>query len=313
MTMDVFHLVIDTSMLRKFPFQHPDFERLLRQSQMGSVKIYIPHIALEEERTAQLEMHQAQVEQMRSMFDKLRRGMLGVLVEGLPQPHLDLWDASDVPRNSQTTFNQFMATNKIEVIRISAEHAANAWARYFNVEPPFNPNQPRENRRKDIPDSWILEAGIEIKPRKGRHCALVHDDKLAAAFEGEGFAVYRDVKEILNVIEQATAVTTSRTHFVKEELIPLDQLRSPAFKDMDIVVLGLIEALDTPSKEELFSALESAGLDRAIAEHEARTLLLSGRLSDTGTHLIPTNRALAQQAADSEAVAAVLMKVLGHD
>ncbi|KMJ52140.1 hypothetical protein ACG97_15000, partial [Vogesella sp. EB] len=69
--MDVFHLVIDTSMLRKLHFQHPDFARLLLQSQMGKLKIYIPRIALEEERTAQIAKHMKAVEEMRVTFDKL--------------------------------------------------------------------------------------------------------------------------------------------------------------------------------------------------------------------------------------------------
>jgi hypothetical protein len=307
--MDVFHLVIDTSMLRRLPFQHADFKRLLMRSQMGSLKIYIPRIVLEEERTAQLAKHLKAVEEMKSTFDKLRRGMLGMLVEGLSEPHLELWDVGEVARNSQTTFDQFVASNKIEVIAISIEHAAKAWARYFNVDPPFDLNQEREERRKDIPDSWILEAGIEIKPKKGQHCALVDDKKLAEAFEKEGFKVYRDAATMLNDIEQATAVVPIRPPVVKEAPVPLDQLRSPAFKDMDVIVLGLIEALNTPLKEELFSALENAGFDRAIAEHEARTLVLSGRLNDTGTHLIPTSQALAQQAAGTEAVTKVLLKL----
>lgn len=307
--MDVFHLVIDTSMLRRLPFQHPDFKRLLMRLQMGSLKIYIPRIALEEERTAQLAKHEKAVEEMKSSFAKLRRGMLGMLVEGLPDPHLELWDMDEVARNSQRAFDHFVATNKIEVIAISIEHAAKAWARYFNVDPPFNPSEEREERRKDIPDSWILEAGIEIKPRKGLHCALVGDNKLAEAFEKEGFKVYREVATLLNDIEQATAVAPIRLPVVEEAPVPLDQLRSQAFKDMDVIVLGLIEVLHTPSKEELFSALENAGFDRAIAEHEARTLVLSGRLNDTGTHLIPTSRALAQQAAGTEAVIQALLKV----
>lgn len=307
--MDVFHLVIDTSMLRRLPFQHADFKRLLIRSQMGSLKIYIPHIALEEERTAQLAKHLKFVEDMKSTFAKLQRGMLGMLVEGLPEPHLELWDVDEVARNSQTTFDQFLVVNKIEVIAISIEHAAKAWARYFNVDLPFNPNEEREERRKDIPDSWILEAGIEIKPRKGRHCALVGDNRLTAAFEKEDFKVYQDVEAVLNDIEQATAVVPIQPPVVEEPPVPLDQLRSSAFKDMDVIVLGLIEALNTPSKEELFSALENAGLDRAIAEHEARTLVLSGRLDDIGNQFIPTSRALAQQAANAEAVTQVLLKV----
>lgn len=309
--MDVFHLIIDTSMLRRLPFQHPDFKRLLLQSQMGKLKIYIPHIALEEERTAQLEMHRQAVEDIRAKYEKLLRGMQGLLVEGLPEPHIGLWDAEDVERNSKATFSRFTELNKIEVIEISLEHAANAWARYFKVDPPFNPKEKREARRKDIPDSWILEAGIEIKPRNGRHCALVGDKKLTDAFEKEGFRVYECIQALLDDIDQATAIAPIRPPIVEEPPGTLDQLRSPEFKDMDVLVLGLIETLEIPSKDMLFSALETAGFNRDIAEHEARTLVLSGRLKDVGTHLIPTSRTLAKQAAATNAVINVLLRIAG--
>jgi predicted nucleic acid-binding protein len=307
--MDVFHLVIDTSMLRRLHFQSPDFERLLRQSQMGKLKIYIPQIVMEEERTAKLAEHVKLVEEMKSRFEKLQRGMLGMLVEGLAEPHLELWDAEDVERSSKAAFTLFMTTNKIEVIEISMEHAAKAWGRYFNAAPPFNPREDRETRRKDIPDSWILEAGIEIKPRKGQHCALVGDNKLADAFQAEGFTVYRDVQKLLDDIEQSTAVITIRQPAAGGETVSLDQLRSPDFKDMDIIVLGLIDVLGIPSKDDLLAAISGAGLNANIAEHEAQTMVLSGRLTDTGTHFIPTDRTLAQQAAGTDAVINVLLRI----
>jgi len=308
--MEVFHLVIDTSMLRRMHFKHADFQRLLLPSQMGKLKIYIPYIALEEERTALLTKHMQAVGEMRTQLEKLLRGMQGMLVEGLPDPHLDLWSSEDVERNSKDIFGKFITDNKIEVIDISLEHAAKAWNRYFHVEPPFNPEEPREARRKDIPDSWILEAGIEVKPRKGRHCALVGDNKLAAAFEAEGFKVYREAQDLLDDIEQATAIAPIKASQAEEEApVPLGQLRSLAFKDVDVVILGLIDVLEMPPKTEFFDALEKAGIDREIAEHEARTMVLSGRLIDTGTHLVPTSRKLAQLAAASEAVVEVLLRI----
>ncbi|RTV23086.1 PIN domain-containing protein [Pseudomonas aeruginosa] len=307
--MDVFHLIIDTSMLRRLPFQHADFERLLRQSQMGKLKIYIPHIVLEEERTAQLEKHVQIVEEIRTRYAKLQRGMQGLLVQGLSDPLIELWNAEDVELNSRTTFSRFVELNKIEVIGISKEHAANAWDRYFKVAPPFNPREEREDRRKDIPDSWILEAGVEIKARNGLHCALVGDNKLTNAFEKEGFKVYQSVQALLDDIEQATAVAPMQQPAGEESPVPLDQLRSIDFKDIDVIVLGLIEALGIPSKEALFFALEAAGFNRDIAEHEARTLVLSGRLQDADAHFIPTSRALAEQAAATEIVTNALLRI----
>lgn len=309
--MDVFHLIIDTSMLRRLPFQHPDFERLLHQSQMGKLKIYIPEIVLEEERTAQVEKHLQAVEEIRVKYAKLQRGMQGLLVQNLPEAHIELWSAEDVERNSRATFSHFVELNKIEVIQISQVHAANAWDRFFKVDLPFNPKEAREARRKDIPDSWILEAGIEMKSRNGQHCALVGDNKLTNAFEKEGIKVYQDVQRLLDDIEQATAIATIQRPAVEELPVPLDQLRSAEFKEMDVIVLGLIEILNIPHKEALFSALEAAGFNRDIAEHEARTLVLSGRLKDADTHFIPTSRALARQAAATDTVTNVLLRITG--
>src|SRR4051794_2901626 len=109
--MDVFHVVIDTSMMRSVPFQHSDFARLLRQSQLGKVKIYIPHIAFEEERTAQLQKHADAVALINQTLGKLLRGTLGMLVQDLPEPHVELWDLKDVERNSIAVFKAFAATH----------------------------------------------------------------------------------------------------------------------------------------------------------------------------------------------------------
>lgn len=307
--MDVFHLVIDTSMLRQLHFRSADFEQLLIQSRMGKLRICLPHIVLEEERTSQLAKHAKLVDDTRTNLERLQRGMLGMLVEGLRAPVVQLWQPDDVEKNSRLTFAKFVEVNKIEVIEISLDHAANAWARYFKVDPPFNPNQERVDRRKDIPDSWVLEAAIEIKARKGRHCALIADNKLAHAFEGEGFAIYRDVQTLLNDVEQATAVVPVRQSVEEQPPVPLDQLRSDDFRAMDVIVLGLIEALGAPPKQVLFEALAQAGLNREIAEHEARTLVLSGRLVDTGSHLLPTSKALAQKAAAADETINVLMRI----
>ena len=51
---------------------------------------------------------------------------------------------------------------------------------------------------------------------------------------------------------------------------------------------------------------------RDIAEHEARTLELSGTLTDTGSHLIPTNRETARLAEKDALVQNLLLKALDH-
>lgn len=304
-------MVVDTSVLRQAPFGHSEFERLLRRAKRGELKIYIPHIVLEEQRTSSLATLEDQVEKLRSDFAKLiAAGGSRALTQGLPDPILAIWTKEDLAQNSRHIFDKFIAENKIERLEATAAHGTRAWERYFDAAPPFNRNEPREKRRKDIPDSWILEAALEIRNRRGRHCALVADGRLGAALKAEGFEVYVDVASLDAVVEDATRVVASRASASKSTSENLSSLRSPSFDNVDLAIMGLNEALGTPSKDVLFSMLERAGFDRGIVEHEAQTLVLSGRLQDAGSHLIPIDRALAEQAKASEQVGKIIVRIL---
>lgn len=308
--MNVFHVVFDTSLLRRTPFRHANFERLLRRVQQGVLKLYIPYIALEERRTQLLDEHVQHAERLRATFKELQRGQMAMLMEGLPEPDLMLPTKEDVDRNSRVVLGKYLIDNKVEVLPITIDHANNAWERYFGVKVPFNPREIRENRRKDIPDSWILEAALEVRAKPGRHCVLIKDGKLEAALTEAGFEVWDDVEKLDAEIERTTAVVPIHAPAPHAAPVPLDQLRGPAFENVDLIVLGMNEALDSPDKEKLFAELERVGVNRAIAEHEAKTLVLSGVLVDAGNHLIPTNRALAHQAAQEQVVQDLLLKAI---
>lgn len=307
--MDFFHVVIDTSVLRQMHFRHADFERLLLRSRKGLLKIYIPHIVLEEERTYLLAELVKKVEIIHATLKKVTNGRLAMLTQSLPRPTLDIWTKEELTRNSKEIFDKIVSENKIEVLAISEAHTTNAWKRYFDCAPPFNPDQPREIRRQDIPDSWILEAALDLKGKQGRLCALVADRNLRQALKNQGFEIYENVEPLISAVEGANAALPINPP-APVEPAPLDELRSHDFQDVDLIVLGVNEVLRSPTKDELFDTLERAGINRAIAEHEARTLVLSGVFKDTGHHLIPTNPAQAAQAADSEAVQRALLKGL---
>ena len=309
--MDAFHVVIDTSVLWQAHFQHANFELLLRRARKGTLKIYIPHIVLEEQRTRMLEDMIRAMDVVESAYRKLKHGgSFRMFTEGLPDPYLNLWKKEDVVQHSRLTFDKFLADNKIEKLQITEKHTVNAWARYFDAAPPFNSQQEREDRRKDIPDSWVLEAALEVKAKRGRHCALVADGKLKNALAQEGFEIYVDVASLDAEIEKATAVTSGQVPPPAITGAALDQLKSLVFKGVDVAILGVNEALGAPPKDDLFAQLERAGIDRSIAEHEAQTLVLSGVLKDSGGHYIPADRALARTAMESQTVTAILLKII---
>lgn len=310
--MDIFHIVFDTSLLYRTPFGHPHFKRLLRRVQQGVVKLYIPEIALEERRTQLLDDYDQIVEVVTSKLRDLTKNELGMIVGDLFHLDLKLPSHDEVDRNSIVALTTYLAANKIEVLPHTFEHAGNAWGRYFGKKLPFNPREPRQSRRKDIPDAWILEAALEIRKKPGRHCVLVGDGKLTAALKDSGVEVWDDIEKLDAEIEVKTAVVPILPVGPAAPAMTLDQLRSEAFKDLDRILLGMIEAWGMPSKETLFTKLAELDIRRDIAEHEARTLELSGVLTDTGSHLIPTSRETARLAAEDPLVQGLLLKALDH-
>lgn len=294
----MFHVVVDTNFLFRAHFTHPDFQKLLLRSKEGKIKLHIPYIVLEEQRTRILADFHAKLQQARKAFDDAKRASAySMFTRGLPEPHQVIWSDEDVDRNSRKAFQAFVDENKIEVLRLAPEHAARAWARYFEIAPPFNAQESnRVKRREDIPDSWILEAALDLKAPGRKLCALCDDGRLKDALKGEGFEIFATAEALSDWVDEALAVYPFESLPASDK--PLrDQLRNPAFGDVDVAILGFIETFNTPTKEKLFEQLEKAGIDRRVAEHEAQTLVLSGALQDSGHHFLPTNRALAKQAA----------------
>lgn len=315
--MDIFHVIIDTSVLTRAHFKTGNFERLLRRVQQGVLKLYIPQIVLEERRTRLLFEYNKLAEQAKGALLKMQRGQMEMLLEGLPAPECMFPTREEVDRNSRAVFQQYLADNRVEMLTFSFNHASRAVERYMHGAPPFKPAEDRTGERKHIPDSWILEAALEIKARAGRHCVLVDDERFEWALKSVDFDVFKDIDALDAEIEAATAVVPVRGAAPGEPVeavgaapAPLDKLRGETFKDMDVIVLGMNEALGNPAKEKLFSTLEGLGVERAIAEHEGRTLVLSGILTDTGSHLIPTNAELARRAAAEKVVMDLLLKMI---
>lgn len=328
--MDIFHVIIDTSVLTQAQFRTGRFERLLRRVQQGVIKLYIPEVVLEERRTQLLFDYNKYTEEARAALTKMRRSPLNMLLEGLPLPEaVDLPSRDEVNRNSRAVFLKYLVENRVEVLPFSADHAARAMERYMHGMPPFKPVADREQERKHIPDSWILEAALDIKARPGRHCMLVKDGRFSWALQALGFQVFEEVDSLDAEIETATAVVPINAGEVAEPaepmeatagadavakvaaaLSPLEKLRTEAFKDLDVIVIGMNEALRNPDKDSLFGTLENLGIHRAKAELMARTLEMSGALTDTGGRLIPTDTKLAGRLASEPVVRDLLLRMI---
>ncbi|MDR3682779.1 MAG: PIN domain-containing protein [Geothrix sp.] len=162
--MEIFHVIIDTSVLTETPFKEGNFERLLQRVHQGVIKLYIPEVVLEERRTQLLFDYNKYAEEARAALRKMGRLPLKMLLEGLPLPEaVDLPSRDAVNRNSRAIFLKYLADNRVEVLPFSSDHAARAMERYMHGITPFKPAMNREPERKHIPDSWTL-ALVRIPP-----------------------------------------------------------------------------------------------------------------------------------------------------
>ena len=310
--MDPFHVYFDTSVLHSTPFGHPHFVRLLHRVQQGVARLYVPLIALEERRTQLLEEIDQHVAAAASKLNELKRPQLSMILGGLPEVQLITPTREEVDRESIVVLKKYLEDHKIEVLPTTFEHGEKVWRRYFGTLPPFNPKEKRENRRRDIPDAWILEAVLGNLGKAGRHCVLTKDNRLQQTLEEAGAEVWNDIAALEAAIGDATTVVPIRPAVPTAAAVSLDQLRSKEFEHLDRILLGLIESWGAPLKETLFSQLETLGIRRQVAEAEARILELSGMLNDTGSNLIPTNRETAILASKDPLVQALLLKALDH-
>lgn len=326
MAMDIFHVILDTSILNAAQFGSSRFDKLLRRSRQGVAKIYIPEVVLEERRTQLLNNYKSHADAARNALLKMSESPVSMLLEGIQMPGpLDLPSREDVDSNSHAVFRKYLVDNKVEILSFTGEHAARALESYLHGRPPFKPAEKREHERKHIPDSWIYEAALEIKVRPGRHCVLVKDTRFQWALKEAGFEIFEDVDSVDQVIEDATAVVPIRgagptvaaeapvenvAAAPSESLSALEKLRADAFKNFDVIVLGMNEALRNPEKEVLFTTLDNLGVDRAKVEAMAAILMALGVLRAVGNRLLPTDAPMAKRMAEDPIVRTLLVRMI---
>jgi len=300
-------LFVDTSSLRSAGFRNPDFQKLLLRSQARSLRIVVAEIAWEEWRTQMRDKECQKVRDMRTRFEELKAAApMHRFLGRLPLPALAIWDDADIDTASKAAMAEYAAEHRIAIIPVGSDHGERTWRRYFHVtvEPPFNPASNRENRRKDIPDSWIFEAAVDLVASRPRVAALCDDDNLAAALQGIGVRVFRKpghvVEELERVEPSAVEAPASQSETATPAADPLTNTLSAAldgYRGHERKVLGFAAYFGTPSKEQLADLLNRSGLAPEITRNAADRLVMSGLLRDTGHHYLVPDRKLAQLAA----------------
>ena len=318
-------IFLDTSAIREAGFRHPDCQKLLKYAKSNNVKLFISHIAWQELRTQFLQSAWSEVLKLRRQFEAVQRQQASSLIlQGLRSPVIDLWDEPEIQARSHAAMDEFARDNRINIVAMNADHADRAWQRYFEASPPFNPEvTDREKRRKDIPDSWILEAAIDVKRDHSSLIAVCKDGNLAGALENVlEIRVFRTVAEVIEHLDGAVQQPVKAIKSVKtldvasvssvEAAVQPDGALAEVFteaesqfRDVATKVIGLVSYLSTPTKDQLYALLERSGIPLAIGKNVAERLALAAIIQDTGHHYIPGNKE-----AGAEATAAVEPEII---
>lgn len=305
----------DTSAIREAGFNDPDCQKLLTYSKSNDVRLFVSHIAWQELRTQFLQSAWSEVLKLRRQFDTVqRRQPTSLILQGLRSPVIDLWDESEVQARSHAAMDEFARDNRITIVPMSDDHADRAWHRYFEASPPFNPEvTDREKRRRDIPDSWILEAAIDVKRDHSSLIAVCNDGNLAVALEKVlDIRVFRTVAEVIEHLDGSVqpvkivkSVKTRDSTYVPpaEVAVQADGALAAVFTEAELQfrnvatkVIGLVSYLDSPTKDQLYALLERSGIPLAIGKNVAEQLALAKTIQDTGHHYIPGNKEAGAQA-----------------
>lgn len=294
-------ILVDTSFLRSVSFGDPDFRKLLEYSKNNVVQIFVPHIAWEERRTQFLEKACEKVGKVTTAFSKLETEKTdNFILDGMSPPALNIWSETEINAQSIAVMDSFATANNIKIVPLSPDHVHRAWKRYFDIAPPFNATETRENRRKDIPDSWILETAIDLLTEYPKLRALCKDDKLSNAFKGIKVPVLGTLQEVIDLIEITPTSPTSQdqspagtgTAAVEGDKV-LQTLLTDAldsFKGIETKVLGYVAYLGQVPKEELFELLAKAGISVEVAKNIAERLSLANLIHDTGHYYLVRNK-----------------------
>lgn len=318
------NLLIDTNMLVKAreDFKHPDFQKILLHSQNEKIKIYIPHIVWEERRTQLLEKL---ISNIRAL-NKIQKEFLpskGLLFQGIPPPVVNIINEQEARDLSITIMNDFADINKIQIISLGDDHAERAWSRYFEISAPFNAEQERKKRREDIPDSWILEAAIDLKAKHKEVVVLIEDGRLADALQTLDFVIAKTFQEALDLIDKC--LEPAKPTLIKEDILtgveiaqkPTDELTAllqgsyKQFEGLDIKLLGYVAYLGGASKTAINDLLSSLGVSTQAITNIADKLVMSGMIKDTGNFYLLVNKEAGELAARE--VEPEIIKLLEQD
>lgn len=300
------HVLVDTNAL--WNLRHPDFQKIVQFSRERRFKLVVPHIVWEERRTQLLEKETKEVLALQAAYEKVQHRSPGSMLSQMILAPLPLWGIAQMIEASKAHMAELAQSNNIEVIPLDPNHAERAWNRYFDVNIPFKREEAREHRRRDIPDSWIFEAAIDLYHQGEGLVALCRDAKLQRCFESISVKVFSEAEDLVVFLEAEEKdqpasdenPAGSQPAETPKEGLALSALMESA-QTMSLsaerTILGVVGYLKIVPKTDLNVMMTSLGLATSIVRNAAERLAINGLIQDTGHTYIPKNRQACDLAA----------------
>ena len=181
---------------------------------------------------------------------------------------------------------------------------------------PYNAGQPREQRRKDIPDAWILEAAIDLARSHPNLVAICLDGKLSDALKAIPIVAFETASDFLelfepSITEQPATTTPGSASLVVTSVGPTSKLGAAPqeqaaklleeaqalSRPLEIKIAGFVTYLAGPTKHQLLELLTRSGVSDEAVNNAIGRLVLTGTIRDTGNHYLPVDRAIGDLAA----------------
>ncbi len=304
---------LDTAFFKKYSDRDryaPDFLKYCRD---GKIALVTSHICLEEWRSQKVQHLNDYLASANSSYNS-QTSSNPIADEILAPYRLRHPDQEEIDENSQRIVSRFVEANGIIRYMPTDQHIERTWRSYFRGFPPF---KARKNA-KDIPDSWIYEAAKDVRFHEDyehieNKFSIGGDEFLNKHLKKLGLKPIT-VIELLELLKQeeagvnrpVEALATDRTAVAVpvavDEITSLDEVLNGAMTDemrqIYIRLLGYTHYLNNPGKEQLFTLIERRGFNPELIKAAAALLSQPSLelLQDTGNHILPTNRAICEEA-----------------
>lgn len=312
-------LFFDTDTIKGATFKDANLQIIFKHSKDGNAIVFVSRIVWEELKAQHIDELNGKQLQTLSAFKNMKR---------LSDNH---FSSINLPFDSYTPiaiegirekvsqeFEQFAQDNCIEILECEPVHSERFWNRYFSQQMPFDKEYAkREDRRKDIPDAWILESGIDLLRRHENAIAVSGDKNLRNSLQYIGMTIvgepgqHRDnVSAALQIIEAKISCRHSNdiepiltTEFATEPEMAVKTAQDAAetsdkfeklltrtnkkYMALQKRIYGFVHAIEDFPKEGLYEYFCDDEYSYREVKMIAEKLVLDGLIQDTGNYFIP--------------------------